>query len=127
MSESESKNPKPAQVVAKRLREAREVSGLTQSDVAGVLGIPRTSVIAFEAGRRAVSAVEIKSLSRLYDRSVAWLLGEEESPDLTGQALYRATERLSASDRDQVLKFAQFLATPPGTRPPREGPPDAQP
>jgi transcriptional regulator with XRE-family HTH domain len=101
----------PGKIVAARLREARDVTGLTQGDVSAALGIPRSSVAAFEAGSRKVSAVELRALSTLYGRSVAWLIGEEESPDLRGQALYRATSSLSQKDRDQVLKFAQFLAS----------------
>ncbi len=100
--------------VGQRLRLARETLGLTQEDVASVLGIPRTSVIAMEAGRRNVTALELRRLARLYRRSVAWVLGEE--PEDAGQAnaedgaLYRATSGLSAEDREQVLRFAQFLA-----------------
>lgn len=111
----------PAKVVATRLREARDVAGLTQGDVAAALGIPRTSVAAFEAGTRKVSVVEIRQLALLYGRSSAWLIGEEESPDLTGQALYRAARNLSAKDRDQVLKFAQFLAASPTDAAPGQG------
>lgn len=99
-----------AQVVAVRLREAREVTGLTQGDVATTLGLPRTSVLAMEAGTRKVSVTEITALAKLYGRTVAWLVGEEDSPDLSGQALYRATKHLTDTDRDQILKFAQFLA-----------------
>lgn len=43
--------------VAHRLRSARETLGLTQEDVASALGIPRTSVIAMEAGKRNVTAL----------------------------------------------------------------------
>lgn len=106
-------NPEHAnevQAVASRLREAREVLGLTQEDVATALNIQRTSVHAFETGKRNVSVVEIRKLARLYKRSVGWLVGDEESADISGQALYRATESLSDSDREQVLAFARFLA-----------------
>lgn len=99
------------QALGKRLRESRESSGFTQEEVSGALGIPRTSVLAMEAGKRNVSAPELRRLARLYRRSVEWLLGEE-SPDLTTNvALYRATDALSQDDRDQVLRFAQFLAS----------------
>lgn len=100
--------------VGQRLRSARETLGLTQEDVASALRIPRTSVISMEAGKRNVSALELRQLARLYRRSVTWLLGEE--PENTGpasaqdQALYRAASELSAEDREQVLRFAQFLA-----------------
>ncbi|GAB7006514.1 hypothetical protein JCM18899A_39870 [Nocardioides sp. AN3] len=100
------------QAVGQRLRSARETLGLTQEDVAGALSIQRTSVIAMEAGKRNVSALELRRLARLYRRSVAWILGEEPAAELIGDdgALYRATAELSAEDREQVLRFAEFLA-----------------
>ncbi|MFC5679096.1 helix-turn-helix domain-containing protein [Aeromicrobium endophyticum] len=109
--------------VAHRLRSARETLGLTQEDVASALGIPRTSVIAMEAGKRNVTALELRRLARLYQREVAWLLGEgPETVDegsAENQALFRATANLSEEDKEQVLRFAQFLAAgeaPPGLR-----------
>lgn len=100
------------QAVGQRLRSARETLGLTQEDVAGALGIQRTSVIAIEAGKRNVSALELRRLGRLYRRSVSWILGEEPDTALVDDngALYRATSELSAEDKEQVLRFAEFLA-----------------
>lgn len=106
--------------VAQRLRSARETLGLTQEDVASALGIPRTSVIAMEAGKRNVTALELRRMARLYRREVSWLLGEgPESLDETSaedSALFRATAQLSIDDKEQVLRFAQFLAA--GDAPP---------
>ena len=99
------------QIVGKRLREARETLGLKQDDVAGALGIPRTSVVAMEAGRRNVTALELRRLARLYRRSVEWLLGETVTPASVDSALYRATADLSEDDKEQILRFAQFLAS----------------
>jgi transcriptional regulator with XRE-family HTH domain len=99
--------------VGQRLRLARETLGLTQEDVATALAIQRTSVISIEAGKRNVTALELRRLSRLYRRNVAWILGEEIAADSqteADQALYRATAQLSEADRDQVLRFAEFLA-----------------
>lgn len=100
------------QAVGQRLRSARETLGLTQVDVAGALKIQRTSVIAMEAGKRNVSALELRRLGRLFRRNVSWILGEEPDPELVGAdgALYRATAELSAEDKEQVLRFAEFLA-----------------
>lgn len=97
-------------VVAERLREAREALGFTQEEVSGVLSIPRTSVHAMETGKRNVSAIELRRLSRLYRQSVEWLLGEETVAVAADNALYRATTNLSEDDKAQVLRFAQFLA-----------------
>lgn len=100
--------------VGQRLRSARETLGLTQEDVAAALNIPRTSMIAMEAGKRNVTALELRRLGRLYRRDVAWLLGEgPETADAAAaenQALFRATAQLSEEDKEQVLRFAQFLA-----------------
>ena len=93
-----------------RLRAAREYIGLLQEDVAGALGIPRTSVAALEAGKRKVTGLEIRRLARLYRRSVGWLLGEEEVELKDAEPLYRAAAALSEEDRAQVLRFAEFLA-----------------
>jgi transcriptional regulator with XRE-family HTH domain len=93
-----------------RLREAREYVGLLQEEVATALGVPRTSLSALEAGKRKVSGVELRRLARLYRRPVGWLLGEDDV-DLDDVApLFRATAQLSEQDKEQVLRFAEFLA-----------------
>lgn len=107
------------EVVASRIREARESLGLTQEEVSGALGIPRTSVHAMETGKRGVSALELRRLARLYRRRVEWLLGEDNGPVAGADALYRATRDLSEEDKDHVLRFAQFLAAGATPRPNR--------
>jgi len=120
---TEANGPNEHQIVGARLREAREVIGLTQGDVATALGIPRTSVNAMEAGKRNVTGLELRRLARLYRRDVAWLLGDEPEPAAADAALYSATADLTPEDREQVLRFAQFLAAG-GTRRRRPRPPD---
>lgn len=117
------------QVVGARLREARLAVGLTQADTATALGISRPAVAALEKGTRKVSGLELRRLSRLYQRSVGWLLGDDTEPVATDAVLQRATAELSQHDKEQVLRFAQFLAAQPaapgdGTSPrPRPRPP----
>jgi transcriptional regulator with XRE-family HTH domain len=93
-----------------RLKESREYIGLLQEDVATALGIPRTSVHALEAGKRKVTGLELRRLARLYRRPVGWLLGEEDVDLNDAEPLFRAAAALSESDREQVLRFAEFLA-----------------
>jgi hypothetical protein len=61
--------------------------------------------------------LEIRRLARIYRKSVAWLLGDDDVELSDAEPLYRAAEALSARDRDQVLRFAEFLAAAgnPGT------------
>jgi transcriptional regulator with XRE-family HTH domain len=98
------------EVIGSRLREAREFVGLLQDEAASALGIPRTSLSALEAGKRKVSGVELRRLARLYRRPVDWLLGEDDTPVDESDPLFRATSQLSDQDKEQVLRFAEFLA-----------------
>lgn len=93
-----------------RLKEAREYVGLLQEEVASALGIPRASVSALESGKRRVTGLEVRRLARIYRKPVGWLLGDDDIELSDAEPLFRATESLSARDRDQVLRFAEFLA-----------------
>ena len=100
--------------LATRLRESREYLGLSQEFVAAQLGVPRASISALEAGKRKVSSLELRDLARLYKRPVTYFLAEKEetfgdSIDESVHALFRATKNLSEEDRQQVLRFAEFL------------------
>jgi transcriptional regulator with XRE-family HTH domain len=100
--------------LGERLRESREYLGLSQQDVAVLLGLSRPAITHMEAGKRKVSTLELRELSRVYRRSFTWLIGDEsgESPseDELTAALFRTTRSMSDRDREQLLKFAQFLA-----------------
>lgn len=97
--------------IGERLREARDTLGITQEDAASALRIPRTSIVSIEKGARNVTATELSAMSTLYRRSVPWILGQESSAIDKTTALFRATDALSETDKAQVLRFAQFLAT----------------
>jgi Zn-dependent peptidase ImmA (M78 family)/transcriptional regulator with XRE-family HTH domain len=57
--------------LGKRLKEARVNCAMTQEQVADLLKIPRTAVVAMESGTRAVSTLELSELARAFRRSVA--------------------------------------------------------
>ena len=106
---SSSNQPNEHRVVGARLRDARLSMGLTQADVAEALGLSRPTLAAVEKGARKITGLELRRLARLYQRDVAWLLGED-SDVAAGSALRRATAKLSDADKEQVLRFAEFLA-----------------
>lgn len=95
--------------LAQRIRAERQYIGLNQADVAAALGIPRAAVSALETGRRRVSGLELKRLSELFGTSVDRLLGRSPSEDPATMALFRAAKNLSDDDKQQVLRFAEFL------------------
>jgi transcriptional regulator with XRE-family HTH domain len=95
-----------------RLRQAREFLGLSQESVAEALGVPRASISTMESGRRKVSSLELRDLARLYRRPLEWFYGGGAQPapeDETVSALFRATKGLTPEDKEQVLRFAEFL------------------
>ncbi len=62
-------------VVAERIKQARLNNGLSQRDVASILGISQSSYSRMESGLLEPSAVQIATLSGLFTMSVLWLLG----------------------------------------------------
>lgn len=99
--------------MGERLREAREFLGLSQEVVAEALGVPRASVSAMESGRRKVSSLELRDLARLFKRPLEFFYNDERTggpaEDETTQALFRATRNLTPDDKEQVVRFAEFL------------------
>lgn len=98
--------------IGERLRRSREYLGLSQEEVAEYMGISRPAVSNVEAGKRKVSAEELRRFAGLYRRPYEYFLGEAEEiaeDDETVGALFRTAQGLSDGDRQQVLRFAQFL------------------
>lgn len=58
----------------RRLREAREAAGLTQTEVADALGLPQSFVSKSETGERRVDALELARFARLYERPLDWFI-----------------------------------------------------
>ena len=87
------------ELIARRIREARKLAGLSQGQVAKLLGLHRPSISEAEAGNRNVTTVELGKLAEIYKVSFAWLAGE------TGEATNQHDERLQLAARElQKLK-----------------------
>jgi transcriptional regulator with XRE-family HTH domain len=92
------------------MRQAREYLGLSQEEVALQIGMPRPAVSQIENGNRRVDVIELAKFAKLYQRPVNFFTGEEaigEPPQI--ELLKRAASELSDKDRDEVLRFAEFL------------------
>lgn len=96
-------------VIAARIREARMAAGLTQGQVAKLLGLHRPSVSEMEAGNRAVSADELARMAELFDVSIAWLAGEGadrvDVEDNKLQLAARELQKLKPADLERLLKI----------------------
>lgn len=86
--------------LARRLRAARESQNLTQEQAAAAVAMPRTALVQIEAGKRAVSSLELADLAKLYRCSLEGLFQEEEaglSSPAPLQALCRAVPDVAGS------------------------------
>ena len=93
-----------------RLKETREYLNLSQEFVSKTAGIPRTAISAIEWGKRKVSSIELSKLAKLYNFPVSHFLEEQNtSEDTTLQNLYRAAGDLTESDKQELIRFAEFL------------------
>jgi transcriptional regulator with XRE-family HTH domain len=109
--------------LGERLRRSREYLGLSQSEVAEHMHLSRPAITNIEAGRRKVSTFELARLAQLYRQPYEYYLGEvpEVAVDETTGALFRTTRDLSEGDKEQVLRFAQFLRSAgPAPKPRRD-------
>lgn len=94
-----------------RLRAAREAAGLSQGQVAKLMGMHRPTVSEIEAGNRRISAEELRRFAEYYDTKVAWLLGE--APDQLAASdpkLQLAARELSKLKPDDLNRLLQLLA-----------------
>lgn len=100
-------------LIAERLREARRLSGLSQGQVAKLLGLHRPSVSEMEAGNRRASADELARIAKIYDVSVAWLAGEAtesfDQGDPRLELAARELSRLKPDDLDRLLKLLSAM------------------
>lgn len=102
-----SQTDKKKAIIANRIREARKMAGLSQAQVAKMLGLHRPSVSEIEAGNRSVSAQEMAKLAEIFDVSASWLMGEgAEKVDVRDNKLQlaaRELQKLKPEDLDRLL------------------------
>jgi len=102
--------------IARRLREARKLSGLSQGHVAKLLNMHRPTISEIEAGNRNVSATELVEFARIYDVSVLWITGGTEESFKPGderlQLPFRELKKLKPEDLDNLLRVLAALRDP---------------
>ena len=97
--------------IPERLKKGRKLAGLSQGQVAKMLGLHRPSVSEIESGNRRVSADELARLAEIYDVSVGWLLGETpDTLDAQDPRLELAARELSKLKPDDLERLLKLLA-----------------
>lgn len=103
-SENEDKN-----IVAVRLRTAREMAGLSQAQVAKILGLHRSSISEIETGRRKVSAEELAKLAEICSVDIEWLAGSDPESQNGGERIRFAARQLANLKLDDLEKVMNLL------------------
>lgn len=100
--------------LALRLKDMREYLSLSQEEVAELLGIPRSAISLIENGERKVDAIELKRFAEIYQCPLEYLTGSVSGSDAASREisfLAKAAAKLSTKDREELLRFAQFLSS----------------
>lgn len=96
-----------------RLKEARNNVGMYQEDAARSMEMSRPTLSAIEAGKRAVTAEEIKDFAGLYHVTTNWLLfgadQEEENCMQRLGAYYQLFMKLSGQEQKEVIQFMEQI------------------
>jgi transcriptional regulator with XRE-family HTH domain len=88
------------------------MAGLSQAQVAKMLGLQRPSISEMEAGNRSVSAEEITQLTEIFDVSVSWLLGKgADKVDVHDDRLQLAARELQKLKPDDLDRLLTILAS----------------
>ena len=88
-----------------RLRAIRKEHGLTQQNIADVLGVDRTTYTVYEGGSITPSPATLVKLSQIYNVTVGYLIGVEENhPELRRIPEEKQREKLLSSDPISLLK-----------------------
>jgi transcriptional regulator with XRE-family HTH domain len=95
--------------IANKLKAARERVGLTQAQVARILGLHRPSISEIEAGRRSVSAEELATLAETYKVSLDWLVGQV--PFDSDRSFFKGTNDLSTLAGEELTHFLERVMT----------------
>ncbi len=90
-----------------RLKKAREYLGLTQDDVAKLIGVSRVVITNIENGARKVSAEELSKFSKIYGWTMEELIeGEKEEKNM--QMYARTFSELSKEDQQEIINLIKF-------------------
>ena len=105
--------------VANRLRWAREQAGLSQGQIAHLLGVHRPTISQIESGDRNVRIEEFDQFADAYGVSREWLIDGDKA--LSGaldpriQLAARELGKMKSADLQEILRLIEVLREKGGT------------
>lgn len=97
----------------RRLRAARALRGLSQSDLAERAGLLQSAVSHYETGSRRPSFTNLRRIAEAMEVTTDYLVGRTEAPgtaDPADEPLLRDFDRLSLADRQLARDLVANLA-----------------
>lgn len=99
-------------LVAERIKECRKIRGYSQEELANLLGMKRTNIANYEAGRIIPPGNVVVAMSDILDISTDYILGLsnslEEISDDDFKVLQRAKTRMSEDDWERAMKILKL-------------------
>ena len=92
-----------------RLRVARDHAGLSQGQIAKLMGYHRPTISEIEAGRRKVTTDELSTFSRHYGVTTTWLLSESAKDDPIIELAARELSKLKKEDLNRFLRILRSM------------------
>ena len=100
-------------VFAERLRIARELRKLSQSELAEVADLQPSAISHFETGRRSPSFQNLKALSDALNVTTDYLIGRTDDLNVSNAVslkLLRSARKMSAEDLETITRMADMMA-----------------
>lgn len=99
-------------LIGSRLAIARKRAGLSQTQVAIELKLPRPSISVIESGRRRVAADELVMFADLYSVDMDWLAGRgEKNIDVIRDKLQLAARKVATLKSEDLEKVIDLLTS----------------
>jgi Zn-dependent peptidase ImmA (M78 family)/transcriptional regulator with XRE-family HTH domain len=95
--------------VGDRIRQARELRGLTQSSLAKALDLNQSAVAHMEGGRNETTEEYIKAIAFQTGFPPAFFMQGAAPAFSEGSLMFRARAAMTARERQQAYRFAQLL------------------
>ena len=102
-----------ADIFAERLRAARELRKMSQSDLAEKTGLMPSAVSHFETGRRSPSFANLKALSDALKVTTDYLIGRSDAMEVSNAVsikLLRHAQKMSDEDLETITHMAEVMA-----------------
>lgn len=94
--------------IGERLRKLRKYMGLTQEQVADILGLGRDAILRIEKGDRKIDLQELIDFSKLYSISMDELTAEEHTINSNDIAFARGFKELSEKDKREIISLIEY-------------------